>query len=211
MSIEINFRRTGIPEIRSVCGEQVFHDVNDWPQFMNNYSVSGWGESQVCSLLSSFYFTVVFGSHTVLLLFTSVFVFLLFLCILFCCLVSFYLCFVTLPFGVIFFIDSFCLFVFLPSFFFVLRRTPLIAPPGFLSWLLALHKLKKWYICYKSIVKHWARHLVQSEPHSITQISHRASALATHRRTDSRLAGALISQTCFSRSIRAVSRSGRWG
>lgn len=92
--------------------------------------------------------------------------------------------------------------------------TPPCSPPGFffwLSWLSTLRKLKSWYICYKSIVSHWARRWVQSEPHSITQISHRAGALATRRRPDSRSAGALISRTCFSCNIRAVSRSSRGG
>lgn len=104
---------------------------------------------------------------------------------------------------------------FLLSFFLVYTPTPpRAAHQGFfwrLSWLSTLRKLKSWYICYKSIVSHWARRWVQSEPHSITQISHRAGALATHRRPDSRSAGALISRTCFSCNIRAVSRSSRGG
>lgn len=105
---------------------------------------------------------------------------------------------------------------FLLSFFLVYTPTPPppCSPPGFffwLSWLSTLRKLKSWYICYKSIVSHWARRWVQSEPHSITQISHRAGALATRRRPDSRSAGALISRTCFSCNIRAVSRSSRGG
>lgn len=174
---EINGRRTGVTEIRSVCGEQVLHDMNDWPRFMNNDSVSGWGESLKSthfslSLISLSYLGhILFGCSPLVCFFAFSFLF---------------NCYsITLPFGVISFIDSLCLFLFLLLFFFSFLFTPHaphIAPPGFLSWLSTLHKLKKWYICYKSIVRHWARHLVQSELHSITQISRRARALATHRR-----------------------------
>lgn len=146
------------------------------------------GGRRVCPLLSLFHFTVVFGSPTILLFSTRLFELLLFLCILFSSLVSFLSLFCHsalwchFVFSLILSVSLFCL----PSYF-CLRRSTHTAPPGFLSWLSALHKLKKWYICYKSFVKHRARHLVQSEPHSITQISHRASPPATHRQPDPRL------------------------
>lgn len=85
---------------------------------------------------------------------------------------------------------------------------PYLAHRGFCP---VLHTLKNWYICYRSIVSHWPRCWVQSEPHSITQIPHRASDLATHRRPNSHSVRALISWTCFSCNIRAVRRSTRWG
>lgn len=116
LSIEINNKRIGKPEIRSAYGEQVFHDMNDWPQFMNNNGEWVGEESAHFSLF------VVFGSPTILLFSTRLFELLLFLCVLFSCFFFIFILSLCPLVSFCFFIDFFCL-VFLPSFIFLF--TPL--------------------------------------------------------------------------------------
>lgn len=108
-----------------MCGEQVLHDMNDWPRFMNNDSVSGRGESLKSthfslSLISLSYLGhMLFGCSPLVCFFAFCFAFsFLFICYS-----------ITLPHGVIFFVDSLCLFLFLPLFisFFLFVYTP--CPP----------------------------------------------------------------------------------
>lgn len=194
--------------------------MTDWPRFMNNYTASGW--QSVSSLPTSIirFISLSYLGHILFCCTPLVFCFFTFCFSLSLSLLSYYLaCLSLCPLvSFLFLFPSLCSpYLFFPSVFLSClhpHAAPPCSPPGFffwLSWLSTLRKLKSWYICYKSIVSHWARRWVQSEPHSITQISHRAGALATRRRPDSRSAGALISRTCFSCNIRAVSRSSRGG
>ncbi len=196
--------------------------MNDWPRFMNNYSVRDWGERLMSTHFSFCFISLSYLGHTLFCCTPLIFCF-CFSCFFAFCFslspLSYYLCFCHSAPWCHFFpplLSHSALHICpSPNFFFFLCTVytprPPYSPPGFLSWLTTLHKLKNWYMCYKSIVSHWARRWVQSEPLSITQISHRARALATHCRPNSRSAGALISRTCFSCNIRAVSRSTHWG
>ena len=183
--------------------------LNDWPRLMDNYSVAGCRERPISAHFSSWFMSLLFFTYcAVALCWYPIAVY--------CASLRFVSLFLPLPIisvshtlalGVILFPSlSLCspyLSVSLSLLFFLAHPH---SPPGFLSLLSMLHKLKNWYICSKTNLCHWAKRWVQSQPCSITESSHRADAFSTHRRPKSRSSTALISRTCFSCNIRAVSR-----
>ena len=165
----------GVTDIRSACGHRTaLHDMNDWPQFMNNDNVRGWGE------LSCLFSFIWFHCHIwVTYCFVALYWSPVFLCFFSPSLSSVFL---TVLLGVTssLFSLSVSSFYFLCAVFTPLA--PTCSPPGFLSCLSTLHKLKNWYICYPSIVSRWARRWVQSEAAFNNTDLPDSWSLATHRR-----------------------------
>lgn len=188
--------------------------MNDCPQFMDNYSVRGCGERPIPARSSFWFSSLSYMGH-----------------ILFCCtLLVFYFCFLCFFASWVFFLPLFIISHSAPWCHILSHSssTTLLS----ISFCLPISSFSFPHLCTAhqgfcpgcrhctnwrtgtfviSPLSGWARRWVQSEPHSRTQISHRAGTLATHRQPNSRSARALISRTCFSCNIRAVSRSTHWG